>query len=196
MNINRFTEKAQQAILQAQEMASQYSHSEIEPEHILLALVRQADGVVPRVLSKMGIAPRLRRLRGGRPAHRGRAPPALQEFRPEFLNRVDEVIIFHSLSREQIVQIVDIQLRRLQSLLADRRINLEVTEVAKQYLAEVGYDPVYGARPLKRAIQRELQDPLALQLLQGRFKEGDTVRVDVGDGQLTFSRAELVAVQA
>ena len=136
---------------------------------------------------------------GGRDeeAMRARVMEALhQEFRPEFLNRVDEVIIFHSLSREQIVQIVDIQLRRLQSLLADRRINLEVTEVAKQYLAEVGYDPVYGARPLKRAIQRELQDPLALQLLQGRFKEGDTVRVDVGDGQLTFSRAELVAVQA
>jgi ATP-dependent Clp protease ATP-binding subunit ClpB len=119
-----------------------------------------------------------------------------QEFRPEFLNRVDEVIIFHSLTRDQLVRIVDIQLQRLQSLLTDRRITLQVTGQAKQYLAEVGFDPVYGARPLKRAIQRELQDPLALQLLQGRFKEGETVRVDAGEGRLVFEQAEPAAVEA
>ena len=129
---------------------------------------------------------------GGRDeaAMRGQVMEALREqFRPEFLNRVDEVIIFHSLSREQLVQIVDIQLKRLQALLAERRIKLEVTPAAKEYLAGVGFDPVYGARPLKRAIQRELQDPLALHMLRGEFAEADTVRVDLRDGRLAFERA-------
>jgi len=129
---------------------------------------------------------------GGRDDYtmRNRVMEALrQQFRPEFLNRVDEIIIFHSLSREQLVQIVDIQLRRLQALLAERRITLQLTEAAKLYLADVGFDPVYGARPLKRAIQRELQDPLAMHLLRGEFKEGDTVRVEAQGGRLTFERA-------
>ena len=107
-----------------------------------------------------------------------------QHFRPEFLNRIDEIILFRNLSMEDLVQIVDIQLGRLQKLLAERHITLEVTEAAKRYLAETGYDPVFGARPLKRVIQRELQDPLALALLQGRFHDGDTIRVDVRDGEL------------
>jgi len=129
---------------------------------------------------------------GGRDdeAMRARVMEALrQQFRPEFLNRVDEVIIFHSLTQEQLVRIVDLQLGRLRTLLAERRIGLEVTDAAKRYLAQVGYDPVYGARPIKRAIQRELQDPLALRLLRGEFKEGETVRVDAQNGQLTFARA-------
>jgi ATP-dependent Clp protease ATP-binding subunit ClpB len=109
-----------------------------------------------------------------------------RHFRPEFLNRVDEVIVFHSLTMEDLVQIVDIQLRRLQGLLAERNIVLELTEAAKQLLAEKGYDPVYGARPLKRTIQRELQDPLALKILQGEFKDGETVLVDARDGELVF----------
>ncbi len=111
-----------------------------------------------------------------------------QQFRPEFLNRVDEVIIFHSLGMEQLVQIVDIQLRRLQALLNDRKVTLDVTKSARQHLAEDGYDPIYGARPLKRVIQRELQDPLALRLLQGDFKDGDHIRVDFKDGKLVFER--------
>ncbi len=111
-------------------------------------------------------------------------------FRPEFLNRVDEVIIFHPLSREQIGQIVGIQLGHLRKLLADRKLSLELTPEARGQLAEEGYDPVYGARPLKRVIQQRLQNPLALKILQGEFKEGDTVRVGVnGAGEFTFGQA-------
>jgi ATP-dependent Clp protease ATP-binding subunit ClpB len=109
-----------------------------------------------------------------------------QHFRPEFLNRVDEVVIFHSLTREHLAQIVDIQLEHLRELLAERHIALDLTEAAKQRLAEEGYDPVYGARPLKRVIQRRVQDPLALKLLQGEFTDGDTVRVDAQNGALVF----------
>ncbi|MBO9361366.1 MAG: ATP-dependent chaperone ClpB [Thermoflexus sp.] len=112
-----------------------------------------------------------------------------QHFRPEFLNRIDEIVIFHPLSIEHLRQIVDIQLRRLQAMLVERRLALEVTEEARQYLATVGYDLVYGARPLKRAIQRELADPLAVEVLKGSFREGDTVRVDLRDGRLVFERA-------
>jgi ATP-dependent Clp protease ATP-binding subunit ClpB len=111
-----------------------------------------------------------------------------QQFRPEFLNRIDEVIIFHSLGMEQLMQIVDIQLRHLQALLNDRKVKLELSQAAKQRLAEEGYDPVYGARPLKRVIQRELQDPLALKLLQGEFKDGDPIRIDFRDGRFTFEK--------
>ncbi len=112
-----------------------------------------------------------------------------QQFRPEFLNRIDEVIIFNSLGMEQLVQIVDIQLHHLQALLEDTKVKLELTEAAKRLLAEEGYDPVYGARPLKRVIQRQIQDPLALRLLQGEFKEGDRIAVDVQDGRFVFTRA-------
>jgi ATP-dependent Clp protease ATP-binding subunit ClpB len=107
-------------------------------------------------------------------------------FRPEFLNRIDEIILFHSLTKEDLVEIVGIQLRHLRGLLADRQVELAMTEDAKRYLAEAGYDPVYGARPLKRVIQRQVQDPLALSLLRGEFSEGQTVRVDARDGHLVF----------
>jgi len=98
-------------------------------------------------------------------------------FRPEFLNRIDEILLFHRLSRAQMGSIVDIQLRRLEALLADRKIALKLDERARKWLADKGYDPVYGARPLKRVIQRELQNPLAGFILQGRIKDGDTVHV-------------------
>jgi ATP-dependent Clp protease ATP-binding subunit ClpB len=111
-------------------------------------------------------------------------------FRPEFLNRVDDVILFRSLTKEDLVKIVDIQLRRLRALLAERQLEIEVTDEAKRYLAEVGYDPVYGARPLKRAIQREVQDPLAMAVLEGRFEEGATVRVEARDARLAFVPVE------
>jgi ATP-dependent Clp protease ATP-binding subunit ClpB len=109
-----------------------------------------------------------------------------QHFRPEFLNRVDEIVIFHGLTREHLKEIVDIQVRRLSRLLAERQLEIELTDEAKALLAEEGYDPAYGARPLKRVIQRQVQDPLALRLLQGEFCEGDRVRVDARDGHLTF----------
>jgi ATP-dependent Clp protease ATP-binding subunit ClpB len=117
-------------------------------------------------------------------------------FRPEFLNRIDEIIIFHGLSKEHLKEIVEIQVRNLKKLLAGRDLQIELSEAAKGFLAEAGYDPAYGARPLKRVIQREVQDPLALKLLQGDFGEGDRVRVDVEDGHLTFDRVAAAAAQA
>ena len=110
-------------------------------------------------------------------------------FRPEFLNRVDEVVSFEALTREQLAEIVELQLARLRERLAERRIELEVTDAAKELLAEEGWDPAYGARPLKRAIQRLVENPLALELLEGRFAEGDAVRVDARKGELIFDRS-------
>jgi len=112
-------------------------------------------------------------------------------FKPEFLNRVDEIIVFRSLTHEQLASIVDIQLRRLEKRLAERKVALIVTDQARKLLAERGWDPVYGARPLKRAIQRLVQDPLAMRLLEGKFGEGDTVEVDAKDGELAFSKAKV-----
>ncbi len=124
-------------------------------------------------------------------AVRARVMDALrQQFRPEFLNRVDEVILFHALGREDLAQIVDIQIKRLAATLATRQIGLQISAEARAALANEGYDPVYGARPLKRTIQRRIQDPLALHILRGEFHEGDTVLVDHANEEYTFSRAE------
>ncbi len=114
-----------------------------------------------------------------------------QTFRPEFLNRVDETVIFHALGREQIRAIVDIQIGYLMKRLADRKVTLELTEPAKDLLAEVGWDPSLGARPLKRAIQRYIFDPLAKGILAGQFGDGDTVLVDYPKGAegLVFTRS-------
>jgi ATP-dependent Clp protease ATP-binding subunit ClpB len=112
---------------------------------------------------------------------------ALQQFfRPEFLNRIDEIIVFHRLSEEHILRIVDVQLDKLRKLLADRKIVLNVSDTAKKHLAEIGYDPAFGARPLKRAIQSELQDPLSLAILEGRYREGSEVKVDVRGGDIVL----------
>jgi len=115
-------------------------------------------------------------------------------FRPEFLNRLDEIILFHSLTQEDIARIVDIQFERLKKLLADRNLTIELTNRARQYLAEKGYDPVYGARPLKRAMQHNLQDPLALHILEGHVRDGDHIVVDYvpDDEALTFTTVERV----
>jgi ATP-dependent Clp protease ATP-binding subunit ClpB len=111
------------------------------------------------------------------------------QFRPEFLNRVDEIIVFHSLSREEMRTIIDIQLRGLMKRLEDRKIHVDLTDRAKDLLIEEGYDPTYGARPLKRTIQRRVLDPLAMRVLQGDFREGDAIRIDASGGDLQFSRA-------
>jgi ATP-dependent Clp protease ATP-binding subunit ClpB len=120
-------------------------------------------------------------------------PLLMQELRnmlrPEFLNRIDEIVIFTPLDREQLARIVDIQLEHLRRRLADRRIDLDVTDGAKALLAREGYDPTFGARPLKRTIQRLVQDPLALRILEGEFKDGDVVTVDAAGDALTFTRA-------
>jgi ATP-dependent Clp protease ATP-binding subunit ClpB len=113
-----------------------------------------------------------------------------QHFRLEFLNRVDEIVIFHALSRSDLVRIVDIQLERLRHLLHGQGLQLVVTDGAKYQIAEEGFDPVYGARPLKRVIQRQLQNPLAIALLGGQFTEGDTVLVDHRDGRFVFEKAQ------
>jgi ATP-dependent Clp protease ATP-binding subunit ClpB len=107
-------------------------------------------------------------------------------FRPEFINRIDEVVVFDALSRDDIVRIVEIQLRGLQRRLSDRKLRLELTDEAKTYLANAGYDPHFGARPLKRLIQHEIQDPLALMLLSGEVREGDTIVVETGADGLTL----------
>jgi ATP-dependent Clp protease ATP-binding subunit ClpB len=118
-----------------------------------------------------------------------RSADALREFfRPEFLNRIDEVVEFHALSKEQLGEIVELQLRGLHNRLADRGLGLEVTDAAKEQLVETGWAPTYGARPLKRAIQRLVENPLALRLLEGDFAEGDTVLVDAQDGELVFTK--------
>ena len=108
-------------------------------------------------------------------------------FRPEFLNRIDEIVRFHALDRDQLSRIVDLQAAGLRGRLAERRIALELTDAARQQLVELGYDPVYGARPLRRTLQREVENPLALRVLAGEVGEGDTVVVDVEDGAITLT---------
>ncbi|HEX6161226.1 MAG TPA: AAA family ATPase, partial [Thermoanaerobaculia bacterium] len=122
-----------------------------------------------------------------------RDPEALRgHFRPEFINRIDEIVFFHSLEQEHIKQIVEIQLRGLLKRLSDRKITVELSEATKDFLVREGYDPVYGARPLKRALQRRLLDPLALRVLDGAFREGDTVVVDVAGDELSFTKGRAV----
>ncbi|MFN4195995.1 MAG: ATP-dependent Clp protease ATP-binding subunit, partial [Thermosynechococcus sp.] len=119
---------------------------------------------------------------------------AQKYFRPEFLNRIDDVILFHGLGRAELAQIAQIQLRRLEQLLADQKIRLRLTPAALDHLVAVGFDPVYGARPLKRAIQRELENPLAVKLLEEVFAPGDTILVDFVNGELAFSAVNLAEV--
>ena len=108
-------------------------------------------------------------------------------FRPEFLNRVDEIVVFHSLTQEDLKKILDIQLGRLRARLAERNIDIELTPAAATHLARKGYDPVYGARPLKRAIQKELETPIGRRLLAGEIRDGNKVIVHWKDDQFTFS---------
>jgi ATP-dependent Clp protease ATP-binding subunit ClpC len=108
-------------------------------------------------------------------------------FRPEFINRIDEIIVFHQLTEEQLRQIVDLLVKDLQERLSDRKLLVELSDKAKSWLVKEGYDPVYGARPLRRAIERYVENPLSSRLLQGEFNEGDTVMVDLGDKGLTFT---------
>jgi ATP-dependent Clp protease ATP-binding subunit ClpB len=126
-----------------------------------------------------------------------RSAEALRDvFRPEFLNRIDEVVEFHTLSREQLGEIVELQLARLRQRLAERGLSLELTDAAKEVVTEAGWDPTYGARPLKRALQRLIENPLALRLLEHEFDEGDTVLVDAREGELLFEKAAPVAAAA
>jgi ATP-dependent Clp protease ATP-binding subunit ClpB len=113
-----------------------------------------------------------------------------QTFPPEFLNRIDDVVIFHRLTKEDLGKIVEIQVERLAGRVRERGIEIELTDEARELLGNLGFDPTYGARPLKRVIQKQLVDKLALRLLEGEFAEGDTVEVDAADGELVFKRAK------
>jgi ATP-dependent Clp protease ATP-binding subunit ClpC len=118
-------------------------------------------------------------------------------FRPEFLNRIDEIITFSPLSQEQMSQIVDLQMREVQERLKERGLFVELTAAARDWLAHVGYDPAFGARPLRRALQKYVESPLSVSLLDGQFAEGDTIAVDVNEKEdnLTFRQAEAIPVQ-
>jgi ATP-dependent Clp protease ATP-binding subunit ClpB len=109
-----------------------------------------------------------------------------QHFRPEFINRVDEIVVFHPLDREQIKMIAGIQMERLRSRLKDANLDIELSDAAMELLGNTGFDPVYGARPLKRAIQQRLENPLAQKILSGDFEPGTTIKVDVSDGEFVF----------
>ncbi|MEY2984392.1 MAG: ClpB protein, partial [Cyanobacteriota bacterium] len=120
---------------------------------------------------------------------RGQVLQALRKhFRPEFLNRIDDLIIFHTLNREELGHIVRLQLKRLENLLAEQKLSLVLTDTALEHIVAAGYDPVYGARPLKRAIQRELENPIATKILENTFAEEDTIVIDCVDSQLIFSK--------
>jgi ATP-dependent Clp protease ATP-binding subunit ClpB len=114
-------------------------------------------------------------------------------FRPEFINRIDEIIVFHQITREQMKEIVDIQIKHLRQRLAERHITLQPTSAARDLLAEMGYDPQFGARPLKRVIQREVENRIARDILEGTIRDGDTVEIDAEDGKLVI---EPIRVQA
>jgi len=114
-------------------------------------------------------------------------------FRPEFLNRVDDIVLFRNLTLEQIQEIVDIQMQSLQKRLAERNMSIVLNDKVKEVLAQKGYDPAFGARPLKRALQKHIQDPLSLKILQGEFSEGDRVKVDVNGNSDTFTFEKVTA---
>jgi ATP-dependent Clp protease ATP-binding subunit ClpB len=119
-----------------------------------------------------------------------------KHFRPEFLNRIDDIILFHPLSRAELGEIVGLQLKQIQALLADQKITIELTPTARHHIADMGYDPTYGARPLKRTIQRELQNPIATKLLENAFVEGDTILIDLVDGKIDLARKPVTVVSA
>jgi ATP-dependent Clp protease ATP-binding subunit ClpB len=118
------------------------------------------------------------------------------QFKPEFINRLDDIVEFQALTREQIAEIVDLQVAKVAARLAERGVVIELTDAARELIGNLGYDPTYGARPLKRVIQKRLVDKLALALLEGEFTEGDTVRVDAADGELVFTKATAEASAA
>jgi ATP-dependent Clp protease ATP-binding subunit ClpB len=149
-----------------------------------------SEHVLPEHLVASGVVDLAERERARSKARERVMEAVRSHFRPELLNRIDEVVIFNPLGQQQIKSIVDIQLRAVRGRLAERKIELQLTDAAKELLAVEGFDPVYGARPLKRAIQQHLIQPLAMRLLRGDFADGDTITVDAKGGQLEFTRAE------
>jgi ATP-dependent Clp protease ATP-binding subunit ClpC len=118
-----------------------------------------------------------------------------QAFRPEFLNRIDDIILFHSLGMEDLIRIVDLQVAELVGRLREQKIALTLTQTAKEFLVTEGFNPIYGARPLRRTVQRLLETPISRELLRGVFKEGDTIEVDLEHGQLVLHRGSVLAIE-
>lgn len=201
MNLQQYTTKAAEAVQTALTLGKTLHHQALAPLHLLLALLEQPEGLVPTILRKLEKDPekvasdvrevlgKLSEVSGGIAAHaKDRVLQAklvsdllMAVFRPEFLNRIDDTIIFQPLSKEHIVKIVAIQMERVQARLVEKGIRLEITKKAAAFLAEKGYDEIYGARPLKRVIQNEILDELSLQILEGKICAGDTVTVDRGE---------------
>jgi ATP-dependent Clp protease ATP-binding subunit ClpA len=119
-----------------------------------------------------------------------------QSLRPEFLNRIDEILVFRSLSREQIREIVRLQFNRVQSAIKSQGLDIELTEAAQDYLAERGYEPAFGARPLKRLLQKEVVNELAREVLEGKYQKGDAILINYSDGRLTFERSPSAEAKA
>ena len=164
MDLNKFTEKSQAALMEAQNIATRDQHQAVDIEHLLLALLEQEGGLVPRLRV---------------------------HFRPEFLNRVDEIVLFKPLTLSEIKRIVELQLDLLRARLADRHIELELSDAAKEHIAREGYDPVYGARPLKRFLQRQVETALSRKLLAGEIRDHSRVTVELKKGELVFESTPL-----
>jgi ATP-dependent Clp protease ATP-binding subunit ClpA len=169
MQPEKNTQKSQEALLEAQRVTREHSPQEIDGEHLALALVSQEESLIPDLLER--IMAELKR-----------------HFRLEFLNRVDDVIIFQSLDEEELAKIVEIQIERLENRLRQQNLTLSVDAAAKKLLAKEGYDPQFGARPLKRTLQDQLLNPLSMKLLEGEFKLGDKIKVTTKDDGLVFKK--------
>ena len=179
-----FTEQAREAIGASYDVVRRFRHPQWDVEHVMLALLENAKSVpVQQTASK-------------EERHRRAVMEALKkQFSPEFLNRIDEFIVFHQLTRAELFRIVELMVDQVRNRLSDRAIGIELTEGAKAWLVEDGYDAVYGARPLRRTIERHVENEVAKRLLGGEFNEGDTVLVDESAGQLTLERQEAPAME-
>ena len=178
-----FTEQAREAIGASYDVVRRFRHPQWDVEHVMLALLENAKSVPVQTASE-------------EERHRRAVMEALKkQFSPEFLNRIDEFIVFHQLTRAELFRIVDLMVNQVRNRLSDREIGIELTEGAKAWLVEQGYDAVYGARPLRRTIERHVENEVAKRLLGGEFNDGDTVLVDESAGQLTLERQEAPAME-
>ena len=206
-DVSKFTEKAQEAISLAQKMAEERNNTQLESEHLLLALVDQKDGVVPQILDKLNVDhTQVKRQLENELEKLAKASGPIQVYLSPCLKQVldtaekesrnfkDEYISTEHMLIGIIDQdTVDLQFDQLKKRLADRHIEVKLTEKAKELLVKEGYDPAYGARPLKRTIQRLVLDPLAVKVLKGEFKDGSTVVVDAKADNIIFAKKEIGA---
>lgn len=202
MQIEKYTDRLKTLVQAAQDLALRSGHQQITPLHVLRGLLDGEDRLAANLIEASGGVARAIDLAVGRDLRRlpkvagsGARCQVMdvvgRSFQPKSLDRINEIILFNRLDRNEMRRLVDIQLKDLQQLLDGRKITLIVDDKVKTWLADTGYDPVYGARPLRRVIQRRLQDPLATMLLTGAIGNGETVRVTVKDGQLATNGKRL-----